>query len=182
MNKKYKVLDLFCGAGGLSKGFEMAGFEIAGGIDFNQDAINTFNHNFKNVKGICCDIMNLSDAEIEMQFGNLKDIDVIIGGPPCQGFSEANRNKINDDPRNKLFFQFLKFVDIAQPKVVIIENVRGIVTQDNGYAKNMIYEIFESRGYHVNHKILDASEYGVPQTRLRNFIVFTKLKNFQMTI
>lgn len=178
MSKKYKVLDLFCGAGGLSKGFEMAGFDIVGGVDFNQEAIDTYNHNFKKAKGICCDILNLSDEEIKEKFGDLKDIDVIIGGPPCQGFSEANRNKVEDDPRNKLFFQFLKFVDLADPKVIIIENVRGIVTQDNGYTKNKIYELFESRGYCVNHSLLDASDYGVPQKRMRNFFVITKKKKF----
>jgi DNA (cytosine-5)-methyltransferase 1 len=179
MKHKYTVIDLFCGAGGLSKGFENAGFEIVGGIDFNQDAINTFNHNFKKAKGVCCDILKLTDKEIKNKFKNLESIDVIIGGPPCQGFSEANRNKKNDDTRNKLFFQFLKFVDLAQPKVVIIENVRGIVTQNNGYAKNKIYEIFEKRGYYVNHKVLDASDYGVPQKRMRNFFVITKDKLFE---
>jgi len=178
MNTKYKVIDLFCGAGGLSKGFEMAGFEIVGGVDFNQEAIDTYNYNFKNANGVCCDILELSDSEIREKFGDLKEIDIIIGGPPCQGFSEANRNKVNDDPRNKLFFQFLKFVDLAQPKVIIIENVRGIVTQDNGYTKNKIYELFENRGYNVNHKILDASDYGVPQKRLRNFFVITKKEKF----
>ena len=176
--KKHNVIDLFCGCGGLSKGFEMAGYNIVGGVDFNKEAIETFNKNFTNAKGICGDILNLSEAEIKEKFGNIKDVDVIIGGPPCQGFSSANRNRIEDDPRNKLFFQFVKFVDIIQPKAIVIENVRGIVTQDNGYAKNTIYDIFTSRGYNVTHKILDASEYGVPQKRLRNFFVITKSKTF----
>ena len=140
------VLDLFCGAGGLSKGFELAGFEVVGGVDFNQAAIDTYNHNFPNAKGYCCDLMNMEKEDIKNQFGDLKDVDVIIGGPPCQGFSSANRqqNELND-PRNKLFFQFLKFVEMAEPSAVIIENVRGIVTKDNGYAKNRIYELFEEK-------------------------------------
>lgn len=170
-----KVLDLFCGAGGLSKGFELAGFEVVGGVDFNQSAIDTYNKNFPNAKGYCCDLMNMEKEDIKNQFGDLKDVDVIIGGPPCQGFSSANRqqNEMND-PRNKLFFQFLKFVEMAEPSAVIIENVRGIVTKDNGYAKNRIYELFEERGYSVNHQVLDASDYGVPQKRLRNFFVMIK--------
>lgn len=170
-----KVLDLFCGAGGLSKGFELAGFEVVGGVDFNQSAIDTYNKNFPNAKGYCCDLMNMEKEDIKNQFGDLKDVDVIIGGPPCQGFSSANRqqNELND-PRNKLFFQFLKFVEMAEPSAVIIENVRGIVTKDNGYAKNRIYELFEERGYSVNHQVLDASDYGVPQKRLRNFFVMIK--------
>ena len=100
--KKYKVLDLFCGCGGLSKGFEMAGFDIIGGVDFNKDAIDTFNQNFTNAKGLYVDILNLTTDDIKNNFGNLNSIDVIIGGPPCQGFSAANRNKVNNDPRNNL--------------------------------------------------------------------------------
>lgn len=176
--KKYNVIDLFCGCGGLSKGFEMAGFNIVGGVDFNEAAIDTFNYNFKNAKGICCDISQLTKENIKETFGDLNKIDVIIGGPPCQGFSSANRNKIEDDPRNKLFFQFVKFVELIKPKVVVIENVRGIVTSDNGYAKNQIYKIFENLGYTVTHKILEANDYGVPQKRVRNFFVITRKNKF----
>ncbi len=174
--KKYNVLDLFCGCGGLSKGFEMANFNIVGGVDFNKEAIDTFNYNFKGSKGLDVDILNIDEAKIKDIFGN--KIDIIIGGPPCQGFSSANRNKVEDDPRNKLFFQFVKFVDVFKPSVVVIENVRGIVTQDNGYAKNEIYKIFEKRGYNVTHKVLDASDYGVPQKRMRNFFVITRNFSF----
>lgn len=174
MKKKYNVLDLFCGCGGLSKGFEMAGFNIMGGVDFNKEAIDTFNKNFKNARGLFADISNLNEEDIKKYFGEFKNIDVIIGGPPCQGFSSANRNRVEEDPRNKLFFQFVKFVDLISPKVVVIENVRGIVTQDNGYAKKQIYKIFEDRGYKITHKVLDASDFGVPQRRIRNFFVITK--------
>lgn len=179
--KRLNVLDLFCGCGGLSKGFSLAGFNIIGGVDFNKDAIATFNYNFKQAKGVCCNITDLKVKQIEKYFGNIKKIDVIIGGPPCQGFSSANRNKLEDDPRNKLFFEFVKFVDIIKPKAVVIENVRGIVNQNNGYAKDKIYEIFGKRGYNVTHKILDASDYGVPQKRLRNFFVITKNKKFDFS-
>ena len=177
--KSYKFIDLFCGCGGLSKGFALAGFESIGGIDFNFAAIKTFNENFRNSKGICCDLLEMGVDRIKEEFGDLSDIDVIIGGPPCQGFSSANRYKLEgDDPRNKLFFEFVKFVDLAKPDAIVIENVRGIVTQDNGYAKDRIYEIFEQRGYHVNHRILDAFDYGVPQRRLRNFFVMLKSEKF----
>lgn len=177
--KSYKFIDLFCGCGGLSKGFALAGFESVGGIDFNPAAIRTFNENFLGSKGICCDLLEMGVDRIKEEFGDLSDIDVIIGGPPCQGFSSANRYKVEgDDPRNKLFFEFVKFVDLAKPDAIVIENVRGIVTQDNGYAKDRIYEIFEQRGYHVNHRILDAFDYGVPQRRLRNFFVMLKAEKF----
>lgn len=171
----FRVIDLFCGCGGLSEGFRLAGYEIVGGVDFNEPAIRTYNRNFKRAKGICCNLLDMDQTKIIETFGDLKDIDAIIGGPPCQGFSAANRYKIEgEDPRNKLFFEFVKFVDLAKPKAVVIENVRGIVTSNNGYAKDRIYEIFESRGYSVNHKILSASDYGVPQRRQRNFFVMIK--------
>lgn len=170
-----KVIDLFCGCGGLSEGFKLAGYTIVGGIDFNAPAIKTYNKNFPNAKGICCDLMEMDAQMIIDELGDLSDIDVIIGGPPCQGFSSANRYKIEgEDPRNKLFFEFVKFVDMAKPKAVVIENVRGIVTSNNGYAKDRIYEIFEERGYAVNHRILNASDYGIPQRRLRNFFVMVR--------
>ena len=169
------VIDLFCGCGGLSEGFKLAGYTIVGGVDFNASAIETYNKNFPGAKGFCCDLLSMDKKQIIEEFGDLKDIDVIIGGPPCQGFSSANRYKTEgEDPRNKLFFEFVKFVDMANPRVVVIENVRGIITSNNGYAKDRIYEIFENRGYTVNHRILSASDYGVPQRRQRNFFVMIK--------
>lgn len=171
----YKVLDLFCGCGGLSEGFKLAGYDIVGGVDFNEAAIKTYNRNFVDSKGICCDLLEMDQKKIINEFGDLSNINVIIGGPPCQGFSAANRYKSEgEDSRNKLFFEFVKFIDMANPKAVLIENVRGIVTNNNGYAKKRIYEIFESRGYGVNHMVLNAMEYGVPQKRLRNFFVMLK--------
>lgn len=180
----FNVIDLFCGCGGLSKGFSLAGYNICGGIDFNSSAIESFKNNFNNAKCVCCDLLNMNKSSIKNKFGSLKDIDVVIGGPPCQGFSTANRyNQENEDPRNKLFFQFMKFVDLAKPKAIVIENVRGIVTMDNGYAKDRIYSIFESYGYTVNHKIINAADYGVPQNRLRNFFVMTnKDKPFDFSL
>ena len=174
-----KVIDLFCGCGGLSYGFHLAGYKIIGGIDFNSEAIKTFKFNFAKANAVCCDLLEMNEDRIFHTFGDLKDIDVIIGGPPCQGFSSANRyRKEEEDIRNKLFFEFVKFVDIAKPKAIVIENVRGILSKDNGYAKDRIYEIFESKGYFVNHNLLDASEYGVPQKRIRNFFVMLKKERF----
>ncbi len=175
----YKYIDLFCGCGGLSLGFKMAGFDLVAGIDYNQAATNTFRDNFPGSKAICANILEMDKNLISDSIGRMSDIDIIIGGPPCQGFSVANKNYvILDDPRNKLFFEFVKFVDLASPKVVVIENVPQIITKDNGYAKDRITEIFTSRGYYVTNAILDASEYGVPQKRLRNFFIITKEKPF----
>ena len=168
-------VDLFCGCGGLSEGFRLAGFSCKGGIDNNPAAIKTFRRNFPEANGVCCDLLSMNKDDILREFVNLSDVDVIIGGPPCQGFSSANRyNKEISDPRNKLFFEFVKFVDLAKPRVVLIENVRGIVTKESGYAKDRIYEIFEERGYKVNHCVLNAADFGVPQNRYRNFFVMLK--------
>ena len=176
-----KFIDLFCGCGGLSLGFQMAGFTPVAGIDFKESAISTYQLNFKGSKGICADILSMDKEAILEGLGSMSDVDVIIGGPPCQGFSNANKNYVElDDPRNKLFFEFVKFVEIAQPKVVLIENVPQIVTKNGGYAKRRITEIFEDRGYTVTNAILDASEYGVPQKRLRNFFIITKGFSFYM--
>lgn len=166
---KYTVLDLFCGAGGLSYGFKLAGFSIEGGVEWDSSAMETHKNNFKSKFEFCGDIKDISNSIIEEQ---LMGIDVIIGGPPCQGFSSANRQeKEKDDPRNKLFFEYLRFVEIIRPKVFVIENVKEILTKDNGYAKNRILEITQELGYNVVVKVLNAADYGVPQIRRRAIFV-----------
>jgi len=177
--KKFTCLDLFCGCGGLSKGFELAGFDVVGGVDFNAPAIRTFARNFPGAKAVCCDLMKMEPAQIAAEFP-CKRLDVLIGGPPCQGFSTANRyaDEEKRDPRNKLFFQFVKFVEMYEPRAILIENVRGILTMNNGYAKKRIYSIFREHGYHVNNEILNAADFGVPQRRLRNFFVMLREEEF----
>jgi DNA (cytosine-5)-methyltransferase 1 len=170
------VIDLFCGCGGISEGFRLAGFNIVGGIDFNDESIKTYQKNFPKAKAICADLLKFDEAKILKEFGK-SEIDVIVGGPPCQGFSAANRwQKENEDPRNKLFFEYLRFVDVLKPKVVVIENVRGILSSNNGYAKNRIEELLNELGYYVDSRVLNASEYGVPQNRFRAFFVATRKK------
>ena len=169
MANEYTVLDLFCGCGGISCGYKLAGFNIIGGIDFNQDAVNTFALNFKKAKVHCTDITTITDSTIIEDYHG---VDVIVGGPPCQGFSTANRwQKEIDDPRNKLFFEYIRFVKILKPKVIMIENVRGLLTRDNGYAKDRIETILSEEGYNLNMTVLDASDYGVPQNRKRAIII-----------
>ena len=165
------VLDLFSGCGGISLGFKLAGFNISGGIDIDPDSIKTFQKNFPKSKAVCESLLEYSDERILDDFGD-KDINVIVGGPPCQGFSSANRwSKENEDPRNKLFFEYLRFVELLKPKAVVIENVRGILTRDKGFAKERIEDLLKNLGYNVDCKVLNASDYGVPQNRLRAFFV-----------
>mgnify|MGYP000247186509 FL=1 len=167
--KKYKVLDLFCGCGGISEGFSLAGFEIVGGIDFNEYATITFKHNFAKATVHNIDIIAFPDNQIDEEYG---DVDVIVGGPPCQGFSSANRwQKEMEDPRNKLFFEYIRFVQRIHPKIIMIENVRGLLSRDNGYAIKRIQEILGAAEYNISFQILDASDYGVPQNRKRAIIV-----------
>ena len=129
----YGVLDLFCGAGGLSLGFKQAGFDIILGIDFNEKAIETYNYNFGNGKGVCANLLEYGAEEFLSSNPPIQDIDVIIGGPPCQGFSTANRwGDSETDERNKLFLEYVKFVDLIKPKAVVIENVAQIITNRNG--------------------------------------------------
>lgn len=165
----YKILDLFCGAGGLSEGFKNAKFEIYGAVDFDKAAMKTHLLNFETKFHFTGDISNISDETIVRDLSN---IDGVIGGPPCQGFSSANRYlKDEDDPRNRLFFEFIRFVRIIKPKFFLIENVPGILTRDGGFAKDRILEITSSIGYNVSHSTLNSVDYGVPQIRKRAFFI-----------
>ncbi len=171
---RHNVLDLFCGAGGLSLGFKMAGFDIVGGIDFNKEAIDTHALNFKNGFHFCGDISKLDNEFVLKNFEG--KVDVIIGGPPCQGFSTANMQQKDhkDDERNKLFYQFIRFVELLKPKAFVMENVRGILTKDGGHVKEAMMKIMDDLGYNVDVRVLTASDYGVPQKRMRAFFVGIK--------
>ena len=171
--KKLKVLDLFSGCGGLSLGFKLAGFKIEGAIDHDKDSIKTFKKNFGEGKFFVKDINEINEEFIKKNF---KNIDVIIGGPPCQGFSNANRWQKNySDPRNLLFLKFIEFVKLIKPKMVLIENVSGILSRSKGEIIDNIRNVLNKNGYKVDYKLLNASEFGVPQIRKRVFIVGNKL-------
>ncbi|RZF62203.1 DNA cytosine methyltransferase [Sphingobacterium corticibacterium] len=172
MKNKPTVIDLFCGCGGLSYGFIEAGYDVLLGIDHWKDAIVTFKNTHRNAKGIVADLFKESPEEISKQTG-IKNVDVIIGGPPCQGFSIAGK-RIIDDERNQLYKSFVNFVDYYQPKVFLMENVPNIVSMGKGVVRDNIIEDFEQLGYTVVYKVLLASEYGVPQNRRRAFFVGTK--------
>lgn len=168
-DSKFKVLDLFSGCGGISVGFDLTKrCDIVGAVDFDRAACNTFKFNFKKAKVLCCDIKKLS-----VSHSGFERIDILVGGPPCQGFSSLNRKAKNnvDDPRNKLFLQFIRFVKELMPKAIMIENVRQILTQKEGYAKNKICKMLNELGYNVSYSILNSSDFGVPQNRKRAVFV-----------
>ncbi|MEY8258155.1 DNA cytosine methyltransferase [Erysipelotrichaceae bacterium 66-17] len=167
------VIDLFSGAGGLSYGFESAGFNILLGIDNDAKALETFELNHKGAKSICGDITQITyKKDIVPLIGN-KEIDVIIGGPPCQGMSLSGPRKF-DDPRNELYLSYIRLVDEIQPKAFVIENVPGLVSLFGGKIKDSIIEKFSGMGYNIQYKILCAADYGVPQNRKR--VVFVGMK------
>lgn len=171
---KPTVIDLFCGCGGLSYGFIEAGYDVVLGIDHWQDAIKTFEHNHNGSKGLVADLFNETPKEISKKTG-IKKADIIIGGPPCQGFSIAGK-RIVDDERNKLYKSFVGFVEFYKPQVFLMENVPNIVSMGKGVVKDNIIEDFERLGYNVVYKVLLASEFGVPQNRRRAFFIGTKGK------
>lgn len=164
-----KVLDLFSGVGGLSLGFRMAGFEIVLANEIDESIAMSYTKNHSETKMINEDITSLN---IETVFANYKNkIDVVIGGPPCQGFSQKGKRKSINDPRNFLFRYFFEVVKYVSPKFFVIENVPNILTAENGYFKQEIADLFGSIGYTISSKVLNAADYGVPQNRHRAFIV-----------
>lgn len=166
-----KVIDLFSGVGGLSQGFRNEGFSIILANEIDPDIAESYKKNHKDTIMINDDIQNL---EISNVFSKYTDIDVIIGGPPCQGFSQKGSRKVLDDPRNFLFRNFYEIVKFIQPKYFVIENVPTILTAKNGMFKNEIYTLFEDIGYKLNSGILSASDFGVPQLRKRAILIGKK--------
>ena len=164
----YNVIDLFCGCGGLSLGFEMAGFKIKLAIDNWEDALVTYRHNH-NSNTLNGNLLNINPKDVEEKYG-LHNISVIIGGPPCQGFSIAGK-RIIDDERNKLYKSFVRFVEHFRPKAFVMENVPNILSIGGGAIKDAIIRDFSSLGYTVSYKVLTASDYGVPQNRRRAIFV-----------
>lgn len=163
---KFTVIDLFSGAGGLSKGFLDAGFDILLGIDNDQAALNTFKLNHNGAKALSLDLSSKKAFEEIDKVIASKPLDVIVAGPPCQGFSLSGPRNFDDD-RNKLYLAVIKTVKTFKPKAFIIENVPGMATLYKGAIKNEILKRFEELGYNIDCRILCAADYGVPQVRKR---------------
>lgn len=203
MKSKYNFMDLFGAPGGFSLGMVLAGFEPKVSVDIDSHGITTYNHNFREAMGFDTiglreDLRKLPPEVISEESGVSKgDVDVIVGGPPCQGFSVAGRVKIAnlarngkkkdvknhhprfiDDPRNVLYREFIRMVDYFQPKIVIMENVPGMMSHRDGETVREIVDDFRRIGYLIpgwetgdNPRILNAADFGVPQMRRRIFFV-----------
>ncbi len=158
-----RVVSLFSGAGGLDLGFKMAGHEIVWANDLYEDAVETYRKNLGD-HIVLADIHSINASDIP-------DCDIVIGGFPCQGFSVANTKRHVGDERNELYKQLIRIIRSKHPKCFLAENVKGLTTLGNGAVFKMILADFEEIGYKVKYKIMNAADYGVPQTRLRVIIV-----------
>ena len=167
-NKKFRVISLFSGAGGMDLGFINAGFDIVWANDFFKEAVESYKKNISE-DIVLGDITKIKSSEMP------DDIDLVIGGFPCQGFSVANTKRSMKDERNFLYKEMLRVIKDKNPKFFVAENVKGILSMEKGKVIEMIKKDFESLGYKVDARLLNAAEYGVPQARERVVIIGNRL-------
>lgn len=178
---KFKILDLFCGAGGLSYGLDsVPEFKTLIGVDFDYKALVTFKENIKGATVICGDLTDTKVKDKIVELALEKGINMIVGGPPCQGFSLKGKNLGLNDPRNFLFLEYLKVVERVKPEVVVIENVKNLTNACKGYFIIQIKERLKSLGYIANSGILNAKDFGVPQHRERTIIIASRSKSISL--
>lgn len=173
-DKKFSYVDLFSGAGGMSLGFNEAGFKNVFSVEFNEKIAKTYEMNFPDHKLFVGDIKQLNNNDIDEMLQG-RSVDVIVGGPPCQGFSMAGNpgRTFIDDPRNELFKEFVRVVSNIRPSIFVMENVARLATHNGGKTMEEILNSFQDLGYEVQYKVLQAADYSIPQKRQRVFIVGT---------
>lgn len=172
--KKYSLIDLFAGCGGLSLGMEQAGFEPIFVNEINKTFCETYiyNHQLSRDRYYIGDINQLN-AEIEKYLPLFKDVDIVCGGPPCQGFSMANRQRIIDDPRNTLYKAYLQFLQHVRPKFFLLENVRGMEQKIDEIIDDLY--AYLGKEYTFAYSLLNAKDFGVPQNRIRFIIIGNRI-------
>ena len=181
--KSFKILDLFSGAGGFSYGMEKnEHFSTIIAVDFNPNALATFKHNMPNTHIIIGDITDSKVKKQIIESSKKLQVNMIIGGPPCQGFSLKGKKLGLNDPRNYLFNEYLNIVETIQPDVFTIENVKALLSTSAGWFKNQIIEKVQKLGYHVSYGILNASDFGVPQARERAIFICCKEKEIDLPV
>lgn len=166
---KHKIIDLFAGVGGLSLGFEQEGFEVVLANEYDESIARAYIENRNHPNMIVADITKLPIHETFSKFRG--EVDLCIGGPPCQGYSQKGQRKTINDPRNFLFKYFVDVVKEVSPRYFVMENVPNLLTAEHGYFKNELISLFTELGYTINAQILCAADYGVPQNRHRAFII-----------
>ena len=168
--RPYRFIDLFCGAGGITKGLTMAGFQPIASVEISPIASATHVRNFPSCRHHCGDIKDFQPNSLKDLIKN-EEIHLVSGGPPCQGFSVAGRRDPNDE-RNKLFREFIRIVADVRPWYVVMENVPGILTMKGGAVRSAIVESFEEIGYpNMSIAVLESADYGVPQFRPRAIFI-----------
>lgn len=170
--QSFTFIDLFSGCGGLSCGLELAGHQCLLGVDADKDAVASFAANHHSAAVYLGDIKKLSEKKLTDLLGGRK-VDMVVGGPPCQGFSTVGRGEVQDE-RNLLFKEFVRIVKITQPKVILFENVTGLVARKNEAILKKIFQYFERLGYNMDARVLSAEEFGVPEKRRRTIIMGVK--------
>lgn len=166
--RKHTTIELFAGAGGLALGIEKAGFDTLGLIEFDRDASDTLKCNRPEWKVINDDIANISCLDLPEYFNlEVGELDLLSGGAPCQSFSYAGKRLGLEDARGTLFYHYAKFLEQLQPKMFLFENVKGLLSHDKGKTYRVITDIFQSCGYSIKYKVLNAWDYGVAQKRER---------------
>lgn len=179
----FNILDLFCGAGGFSYGMHRNNhFKTVVAVDFNEKAAATFKKNMPDAEVIIGDI---TDSKVRSQTINAahnRKVNMIIGGPPCQGFSMKGKKLGLDDPRNYLFMEYLHFVEELQPEVFVIENVKSLLNTAGGWFRDEILKYISKLGYKVEYGVLNAKRFGVPQARERAIFICSKSKDIALPI
>ncbi|MGN0338255.1 MAG: DNA cytosine methyltransferase [Lachnospiraceae bacterium] len=175
MAKEFRVLDLFCGAGGLSWGLHKnTNFKTMVSLDFDSNAAYTFKKNMPETEVMVGDIIESTIKEKIIALAKEKKVNMIVGGPPCQGYSMKGKKLGLADPRNFLFREYLNIVERLQPEVFVIENVKGLLTSSNGWFRDEIIQSITNLGYFVEYGILNAADFGVPQSRERTIFICSK--------
>jgi DNA (cytosine-5)-methyltransferase 1 len=164
-----KAIDLFAGVGGLSLGFEMAGFDVLLAVEYDKSIADAYKLNHPKTKMLIADIRELPLEKTFSEF--VGKIDVVFGGPPCQGFSQKGQRKTINDERNFLFKYFVSAVTYLRPQYFVMENVPNLLTTEQSYFKKEIETLFEKHGYYLSTGVLNAADYGVPQNRRRAVII-----------
>lgn len=168
------VVDLFCGCGGMSSGAQRAGFEVVAGVDIEKKYIASFSRNFPNAHSITDDITKIAPAEFSGRIGLEEgELDLLMGGPPCQGFSKnvPRKHRYLEDPKNLLVKTFLDYSEHLRPRFIIMENVAEMKNGFGGQYTDEVLDRLHGAGYSVTHSVLNAADYGVPQRRRRAFFL-----------
>lgn len=178
---RFIMLDLFSGAGGFSYGMEKnEHFKTAIALDFNEKALKTFKYNMPMTTTILGDITDNKIKNKVIELSNKNGVNMIIGGPPCQGFSLKGKKMGLDDKRNFLFKEYLSIVEKLQPEIFVIENVKSLLSTSAGWFKKQIIKEVEKMGYYIEYGVLNASDFGVPQSRQRAIFICSKQKNINL--